>query len=252
VIRWHPMKVAADLHVHSSLSPCGSLEMSPRAIVERALELGLQLIAVTDHNSMANAFYAADIGARLGLPVLCGMEAQTREDVHLLCLFEDRRMAGAFADRVYGHLPDMENNPDYFGDQVVVDGEENVVRFEPRLLMNGLDLSLGEVVELTRAHGGVVIPSHVESSCFGLLPALGLLPPELEGCPLEISYCTPPERALAEFPALKGRRLLTNSDAHYLADMGRAWTIYEPDPFSLESVYRSAQQGRYTVCRPGR
>ncbi|MCK7493005.1 MAG: PHP domain-containing protein [Comamonadaceae bacterium] len=110
--------------------------MSPRAIVERALELRLDMIAVTDHNSVENALHASALGERLGLRVVCGMEAQTREDVHLLCLFPNPRAAEAFYGRVYPLLPEVANNPDFFGDQVVVDCEDNIVRTEPRLLLN--------------------------------------------------------------------------------------------------------------------
>ena len=241
------MKVAADLHIHSSLSPCGSLEMSPRAIVERALERRLDMIAVTDHNSMENALHASAFGARRGLAVICGMEAQTREDVHLLCLLPNPQAAEALYRRVYPSLPEVANNPDYFGDQVVVDCDDNIVRVEPRLLMNSLDLTLGTLAELVRGCGGFIIPSHVERPQSGLLTNLGFLPPELADCPLEISYCTPFAAALTAHPALAGRRLLTNSDAHYLADIGRAYTVYDAAEGSLAAVYKAAQLGRYHV-----
>lgn len=243
------MRISADLHIHSTLSPCGSLEMSPRAIVQRALELHLDMIAVTDHNSMENALFASALGERLGLRVVCGMEAQTREDVHLLCLFPDPRAAEAFYDRVYPLLPEVINNPDFFGDQVVVDCDDNIVRTEPRLLLNALDLTLGALVELAAGQGGFVIPAHVESASFGLLSNLGFLPPELDGCPLEISCGRSFAEAVADFPALAGRRLLTNSDAHYPAEIGRAYTVYEADSASIAGIYRAACEGRYVVVR---
>lgn len=241
------MKISADLHIHSSLSPCGSLEMSPRAIVERALELRLDLIAVTDHNSIENGLHASAYGAQRGLAVICGMEAQTSEDVHLLCLLPNPQAAEAFYCKVYPLLPEVANNPDYFGDQVVVDCDENIVRIEPRLLINSLDLTIDELAALVRDHGGFIIPSHVESPQYSLLTNLGFLPPELADCPLEISYCTPFARAVAAFPALAGRRLITNSDAHYLADIGRAYTVYEAADVSLAAIYQAAQSGRYHV-----
>ncbi len=243
------MRISADLHIHSTLSPCGSLEMSPRAIVERALELRLDMIAVTDHNSVENALHASALGERLGLRVVCGMEAQTREDVHLLCLFPNPRSAEAFYGRVYPLLPEVANNPDFFGDQVVVDCEDNIVRTEPRLLLNALDLSLGALVELALGQGAFIIPAHVESTSFGLLTSLGFLPPELDDCPLEVSCGISFAEAVAGFPALAGRRLLTNSDAHYPAEIGRAYTVYEADAASIAEVYRAAREGRYGVVR---
>jgi len=237
------MRIAADLHIHSTLSPCGSLEMSPAAIVEKALERGLDMIAVTDHNSVENALHASDYGERRGLSVICGMEAQTREDVHLLCLFQDPRDAQAFYGRVYPLLPDMANNPDFFGDQVVVDCDDNIVRVESRLLMNSLDVSLEALVDLVHDHSGFIIPAHVEGPHFSLLANLGFLPPELEDCPLEISYCTSFPAAVAAYPELAGRRLLTNSDAHYLTDIGRAYTVYDAQEASLAAVFRAARAG---------
>ncbi|HAP43602.1 MAG: hypothetical protein A2087_04260 [Spirochaetes bacterium GWD1_61_31] len=241
------MRIAADLHIHSTLSPCGSLEMSPRAIVEQALAFGLDMIALTDHNSVENGFHAAAYGASRGLSVICGMEAQTVEDVHLLCLLPSPSAAAAFYRRIYPHLPETANNPAYFGDQVVVDCADNIVRVEERLLLNSLDLSLGEVTALVVACGGFVIPAHVESRQYSLLATLGFLPDELAACPLEISYCTPFEAAVAAFPALAGRRLVSNSDAHYLADIGRARTVFEAEGKTLAAVFQAALAGRYCV-----
>ncbi len=245
------MDLAADLHIHSSLSPCGSLEMSPRAIVERALSLGLGMIAVTDHNAMENALHAAEYGERRGLCVVCGMEAQTSEDVHLLCLLPSAGAAADFYGEIYPCLPDVANDPEFFGDQAVVDGDDEILRFEPRLLLNGLRLSIADTVCLARRHGGFVIPAHVECQAHGLLATLGFLPDELRGCPLELSRGTSPEEALAAHPGLAGLRLIRNSDAHYLADLGRAYTVYRVDEASIGAVYRAAQDGRYETRSGG-
>ena len=148
------MVAASDLHIHSALSPCGSLEMSPSAIVAEAKRRGLQAIAVTDHNSVENALIARRVGERLGVKVFCGMEAQSVEEVHLLVLFEDPEEARLFWEEVYPSLPEIPNNPEYFGDQVVVDEEENILRFEEKLLLNSLTLSLGEIVEIGRRRRG--------------------------------------------------------------------------------------------------
>ncbi len=243
------MTIKADLHIHSTLSPCGSLEMSPAAIVGRALELGLDLIAVTDHNSVENGFYAAALGRKKGLRVLFGMEAQTREDVHILCLFEEQAQVERFYGEVYPHLPEVGNNPDFFGDQAVVDEQENVIRFEGKLLMNALDLPIAELAERVRRRGGYLIPSHVESNQFGLLPVLGAVPPELAGCVLEISYRSRAEEARGLFPTLSRFPLISNSDAHFLRDMGRVYTAYETESPALADLYRAALNGRFTIVR---
>ena len=242
------MRIAADLHVHSTLSPCASLEMSPAAIVRRARELGLDLIAVTDHNSVENGFTAARLGEAAGVRVLFGMEAQSREDVHVLCLFDDRRQAERFNERVYGLLPDVRNNADFFGDQVVVDEHDNIVRHEEKLLLNALDIDIPGLLELVRLHGGTAIPAHVESPPFGLLVNLGVVPTELKAAPLEISYETPEEQFLKSFPGLGRHPLVRNSDAHFLRDIGRARTVYDAASPALADLAAAARAGAFQVA----
>lgn len=245
------MTLATDLHIHSTLSPCASLEMSPGAIVRRAKELALDLIAVTDHNSVENGFTAARLGERLGLKVLFGMEAQTREDIHVLCLFEDRLQAERFNDRVYALLPDVRNDPDLFGDQVVVDEHDNIIRQEEKLLLNALDIAIPDLLELVRVHDGVAIPAHVEAPPFGLLVNLGMVPAELAGAPLEIAYESSPEEVLRAFPGIRLQPLLRNSDAHYLRDIGRARTVFTAAAPTLPALLAAARENSFQVFRPG-
>jgi len=245
------MRIAADLHIHSALSPCASLEMSPAAIVRRARACGLDLIAVTDHNSVENGFFAAAPAAAAGLKVLFGMEAQTREDVHVLCLFEERLQAERFNERVYAALPDVDNNPDFFGDQVVVDEQDNIVRQEEKLLLNALDMAIPDLLELVRLHGGLAIPAHVEAPPFGLLVNLGMVPAELAGAVLEISCATLLEQARSALPQLAGHPLVSNSDAHFLKDIGRARIICEAASASLADLSAALQAGRFQVTYPG-
>jgi PHP family Zn ribbon phosphoesterase len=243
------MKIAADLHIHSTLSPCSSLEMSPAAIIRRARELNLDAIAVTDHNSMANCCYTAEIGKKNNVRVFFGMEAQTREDVHILCLFQNRNQAEQFNDRIYALLPDVKNNPDFFGDQVVVDEQDNIIRHEEKLLLNALDASIPELIELVQRHQGFVIPAHVESAPFGLLVNLGLIPGELDGSLLEISCATSRETVLKTYPDLARFPLLSNSDAHFLKDIGRAYTVFDAAAISLPALIDAAHHRSYQLNR---
>lgn len=243
------MPIDADFHIHSTLSPCGSLEMSPSAIVREARKRGLDIIAVSDHNSMDNCFYAASAGEKIGLKVLFGMEAQSREDVHFLCLFEERRNAERFAAAVYDRLPDVENNPDYFGDQVVVDEEENIVRTERKLLLNALDLGAGDLGELVLGHGGVLIPSHIEAAPYGMMAALGLIPRELTAPVFEISYQSESAEVIRTYPELASVPLVYHSDAHSLSEIGRGFTRYDTEVFSLEAIRKAGVEKRFTIHR---
>ncbi len=245
------MTIATDLHIHSTLSPCASLEMSPAAIVRRARELALDVIAVTDHNSVENGFTAAILGERIGLKVLFGMEAQTREDVHVLCLFEDRLQAERFNERVYALLPDVSNDPDLFGDQVVVDEHDNIVRQEGKLLLNALDITVPGLLELIQSHDGIAIPAHVEAPPFGLLVNLGMVPAELDGSPLEIACESSRQDVMRAFPGLSHHPLLRNSDAHYLKDIGRARTVFTVSSPTLPELLAAARSRSFQVFSPG-
>lgn len=245
------MKIKADLHIHSALSPCASLEMAPSAIVRRARELGLDLIAISDHNSMENCFYAAALGKRAGIDILYGLEAQSSEDVHVICLFADRRQAERFNERIYALLPEVPNNPDFFGDQVVVDEQDNIVRQEKKLLLNALNITVTDLVELVYKHDGISIPAHVEAPPFGLLVNLGMVPREIAGAVLEISYSSTVEAVLKAQPALAANPLISNSDAHFLADIGRAYTEFDAAGASLPALIEAARARAFQIIYPG-
>ena len=151
----------------------------------------------------------------------------------------------SFNERIYGHLPDVKNEPDYFGDQVVVDEEENIVRHEDRLLLNALALSIPELLELVNAHNGALIPSHVESASFGLLVNMGMVPRELQECVLEISHAASGDDVKRSFPGLDRFPLITNSDAHYLEDIGCAYTVFEAEALSLAALIKAAKAGDF-------
>jgi PHP family Zn ribbon phosphoesterase len=209
-----------DLHIHSTLSPCGALEMSPRNIVERAREVGLDLIALTDHNMTENSRAVHALGQEAGVLVLFGMEVQTEEEVHVLTIFDDFEIALAFQKEIYSLLPPVKNDIDFFGDQVVVDEHDEIVRFEERLLLNSAQISLSDASAWVKAHGGLVIPAHIDSPTFSVLSQLGYVPDDVPFDALEVRH---PERLDAVKPLVSNRNLpfVTFSDAHYVKDIGR-------------------------------
>ncbi len=217
-----------DFHIHSTLSPCGSLEMSPAAIVHRAIEQGLHIIAITDHNMIENGIYTREIGQKEGILVLFGMELQTMEEIHLLLLFGNYEEARIFQEETYRRLPDVKNQPDYFGDQVVVDGNDTIIRFEERLLLNSVQISLEEAVSRAKELGGLVIPSHIDSPTYSIIGQLGYVPDNIPFDALEIQNR---ERLpdLLPFILPKQIPLVSFSDAHYLKDVGKRRTVLNLD-----------------------
>jgi len=206
----------AELHVHTVLSPCAEIEMIPPFIVQEALDHGINLIAITDHNASANVRAVQQAAANTDLVVLAGMEIQTREEVHMLCLFDTAEQVEAWQSAVDLYLPDLPNRPDYFGDQYVVDASGDFVRHESRLLLTSANLSLHEAVEGVRALGGLAIPAHVNRKAYGLLENLGLVPTDVIFDALEISRHLNLNEAALKYPQLKGYPLIQSGDVHRL------------------------------------
>lgn len=214
--------IYADLHLHTVLSACAEVEMIPPLIVRRALELGLNLIAVTDHNAAANCAAVMQAAEGTGLVVLPGMEVQTAEEVHMLCLFETLEQALTWQGIVFDHLPDLLNNEDVFGGQYVVDRAGDYIRTEGRLLATSTDLALEDAARRVAALGGLPIPAHIDRPMFSLIANLGFVPPNLPVPALEIFRLTEPAALMTDHPEVARYPLVRDSDAHQLSDMRKS------------------------------
>ena len=209
----------ADLHVHTLLSPCADVEMIPPLIVETAVEQGIGLIAITDHNASANIESVQKAAKGTDLIVLPGMELQTIEEVHVLCLFDSLDQAQAFQSIVDQSLPDLPNNIDFFGEQFVVDETGDFLRREERLLLTSSSLTIREAFNHVAALGGLFIPAHINRKANGLIQILGFVPDDTPIEILEISMHISPHAARAAFPQIKVYPLVQDGDAHFLEDI---------------------------------
>ena len=204
----------SDLHIHSCLSPCGSDDMTPANICGMAALKGLQMIAVTDHNTAGNLPYVKRCADAYGLLLIPGMEITTREEVHLLGYFPDVDCAVAFSEMLRPHMPKAKNRPDFFGRQLIMDEDDHVVKEEDLLLMGASDLPFLRLVEIIREWGGVPVPAHINRGSNGILVNMGFIPPEAGLTAVEVWRalpCPPAEQ--------QGRVVLHSSDAHYLGDI---------------------------------
>ncbi|GAB4493983.1 MAG: PHP domain-containing protein [Anaerolineales bacterium] len=204
----------AELHVHTVLSPCAGVEMIPPLIVSQAIENGIQLIAITDHNASANIPAVMEATQGTGLVVLPGMELQTKEEVHLLCLFDTLEQVFSWQKQVDRFLPNLPNNIQYFGEQFVVDSTGEFIRREERLLLNSVNITLDEATAQITALGGLAVPAHIDRQANGLIAILGLIPPGLEA--LEISRHITPAAARQKYPQITDYPLLQSGDVHLL------------------------------------
>lgn len=215
--------------------------MSPNKIVEKAVEIGLHVIAITDHNMTENSFYVREAAKKYDLIVLCGMELQTREEIHLITIFDDFEVAHDFQQRVYRLLPDVKNDPEYFGDQVVVNTKDEILHSEERLLLNSVEISIEEAVDWVKAHGGLAIPSHIDSPTYSIISQLGFVP---ENIPFDALEVRDIEKAKDLLPLIMVKNIpfVTFSDAHYIEDIGRRKTLLrmeKPDCHGIAQALRT-------------
>ncbi|MCL2373653.1 MAG: PHP domain-containing protein [Treponema sp.] len=219
------MPILADFHNHSCLSPCGSLDLSPRALAALADRRGVKVLALTDHNSSLNCPALAKVCPPRGILPLFGMEATTQEEIHILCLFTNLQASLAFSEYAYRALLPFPNNPEKGGYQVYVDEDDNIEGEVDHYLINPLDISADAIGAKVGQYGGIVIPAHVDRPAFSMTSQLGVivkgpwaavectrLPPAVNGDPLDTL----------------GYPLITSSDAHFPEHVGRR-------PFTLDA-----------------
>lgn len=227
-----------DLHIHSCLSPCGDNDMTPANIAGMAAVKGLQIAALTDHNSVKNcpAFYKAC--KAYGIIPVGGMELTVAEDIHLLCLFPTLDETMDFGKKVEEYKIPVKNKPDIFGHQLIMDEEDNVIGEEENLLLNATMLSLDEGTRLCREAGGVCWPAHIDRQSNGAVAILGAFPDWLGYTAYEISNSGDRAEEVKKNPCLDSLHCVKSSDAHYLWDISEAGNTVEIDdePYSSAIV----------------
>ena len=229
-----------DLHLHSCLSPCGDEDMTPGNIVGMSLLNGLQIVALTDHNSTKNCPAFFKIAKANGIIPVAGMELTTAEDVHAVCLFRDLESAMAFGEYVDAHRFKIQNQPEIFGHQSITDENDEVIGEEPYLLLNASYLSLEEAFAEVKKRGGVCYPAHIDRTSNGIIAMLGDFPPDPCFTAFELRDGEALAASLEKHPVLAERKLtyVVSSDAHYLTDIAEEGFAIELDdePYSSQRV----------------
>ncbi len=212
-----------DLHLHSCLSPCGDDDMTPANIVGMAALLGLDVIAVTDHNSCKNCPAVMAAAKEYGLLAIPGMEINTAEEVHAVCLFPTLSAAMEFDAYVYKRLQPFPNNEAIFGRQLVYDLEDHISTTVPNLLINAVDISFDNLWDLVLSYSGVMFPAHVDKTANSLIANLGFIPPDSQFTTVEVKDLKKLHSLKSAHSYLNQCRIISNSDAHYLEH------IHEPN-----------------------
>lgn len=242
--------IRADLHIHTLLSPCGDLEMSPANIIRLAREKQLDMIGITDHNSTRHCRLTRKLAEPFGIAVLAGVEITTREEVHCLAFFDNDSRLDTFQEFIERKIIRIPNRHEYFGYQVVLDEEENIVDEIGYMLGAALDSGVEEVEQTVHGLQGLFILAHVDRPRNSIMSQLGFIPEGLESEAIEISYATDMHEYLKNHPELRKYTVVRNSDAHYPADLGRKSTLYQVESASLEELRMALknENGRKTMC----
>ncbi|MEG0257289.1 MAG: PHP domain-containing protein [Christensenella sp.] len=224
------MRLYYDLHIHSALSPCADDDMTPNNIVNMAKIKGLDVITVSDHNCARNAEATEKVAAREGIIFIAGVEMTTAEEVHMLAFFERADLARAFGDRLYADLPDIKNKPDYFGNQLIIDENDDVTGTLDKLLISALPYDIDECCALVKEYGGYVIPAHVNKGANSVLANLGFFPPQLPFKTIETVKGLAIENDVSRFEQIH------SSDAHNLWQIAEREQYLETENVKIKTI----------------
>lgn len=241
----------ADLHIHTLLSPCGDLEMSPANIVKRALELDIKILGITDHNSTKHALLVKKLAEQNGIFTLCGAEVTTKEEVHCLAFFETPEKLAIFQQYLDENMSAIKNDPDIFGYQVVIDEDEMIIEEIENLLIVGLNQSIDQVETKVHEAGGLFIPAHIDRSKFSIISQLGFVPPDLNADAFEISRHGNKEDIIKKFPYLKNRTFIRTSDAHQIEQLGSGNTVFVMEHINWKEILQAikGEDGRHVIIQ---
>lgn len=231
-----------DFHIHSCLSPCGDDDNTPNNIAGMGAIAGLNIMALTDHNTTRNcpAFFAA--AKKHGIIAIAGMELTTAEDIHVVCLFEHLDDAMRFDEEISGrHRIKIKNRVDIYGEQYVMDGDDNVIGTEEYFLPIATDIPIEDTVTITAKYNGICFPAHIDRQANGIVATLGTFPRLPEFFAYELHDVDNKEEYVNNYPILKDKLMLCGSDAHYLWDIRdrSAYIELEDEPYSSELVRRN-------------
>lgn len=230
------MKLKADLHIHTVLSPCADLEMSPAKIVKKALERGVNIIGITDHNSTLQCATVRKIAANFDIFVLMGAEVTSKEEVHCLTFFETGETLNEFQNFLNRNQPKIKNDPQKFGFQVIVDEEDNIIRQIDFYLGVALNASVDEIEEVVHKLGGLFIPAHINRARHSLISQLGFVPVDIKADALEIFNRSSLADFLKEHADIKHFNFIRNSDSHYLDNVGMFTSTFDIEEASFKEI----------------
>ncbi|MGC9355767.1 MAG: PHP domain-containing protein [Mariniphaga sp.] len=241
-------KYRADLHIHTLLSPCAGLEMTPRAIVDKAKSAGLEIIGITDHNSTRHGLLVKKFAEKEGIFTLTGAEVTSREEVHCLVFFELPEQLSRFQHFIDENITRIPNPDGYFGYQPVIDEEENILEMVPWFLPAALKTGIEKIQQTVNKLNGLFIPAHIDRSVNGILSQLGFIPPSLKYDALGLSRHTPEKHVKEQYVIQNKTTFIRNSDAHYPEQIGEIYSIFNMEEKSFSEIKKALNQEDNRYC----
>lgn len=232
----------ADIHIHTVLSPCADLEMTPANIVRRAKETGLQIIGIVDHNSTKNAKLVKQLAEKEDIFVLTGAEVTTKEEVHCLAFFELENQLDEFQNFLDDNIYMIPNTDGHFGYQPVVDENDNILELIPNYLAAALKVGIREIQQQVYGLNGIFIPAHVDRPSNGIFSQLGFIPLQLKFDALGISSKSSEKHVRKHYVVQKEITLVRNSDAHFLLQIGDICSVFNMENISFTEIKMALNQ----------
>lgn len=233
-----------DLHIHSCLSPCGDDDMTPANIAGMAAVKGLDVIALTDHNSCKNCPALLRMAEEYGVMAIPGIEVTTMEEIHAVCLFPTLESALRFDAYVYQKLMPFPNDEKIFGKQQIYNEQDEVCGTVRNLLINSAEISVDDLWDLAASYGGVMFPAHVDKDANSLIASLGMIPPDSKFRTAEVKDLRKLHELKRQHPYLEGCRIISDSDAHYLDQIQEPERVICVKEKSVEAVLDAIRNGK--------
>ena len=226
------MKCYYDFHIHSCLSPCADMEMTPHSIAGMSYINGLNAIAVADHNCARNIRAVAKAAEQYGICTVPAIEAESAENIHLLCLFPDIDAAEEMGALLESHLPPIKNRPDIFGEQWIMNELDEKAGQIDALLINATDLTIEQIKEETQNRGGICVAAHIDREKNGIVAILGCVPDNMNFSTLELSDTAGDRKKDAKY------KYITNRDAHTLTDISQKVNFLEVEEINIHEILK--------------
>ena len=241
-------KYRADLHIHTLLSPCASLEMTPNTIIEKAKTSGLHIIGITDHNSTKHGLLVKKLAEKEGIFVLTGAEVTTKEEVHCLVFFEQSEQLMQFQQYIEENITRIPNSEEYYGYQPVIDEDENILEMVPYYLPAALKVGIEKIQKRVDELNGLFIPAHIDRYVNGILSQLGFIPPSLKYDALGLSRHGSEKHVIEQYVIQNKTTFIRNSDAHNPEQIGEIYTVFNLEEINFSEIKKALNQEDNRFC----